>query len=349
MPCNTADMLMVHRVFRREFTALPQLVTSTRDGDLARAAVVARHLDLVLDLLHHHHETEDELLWPLLHERAPDQRELFAAMTAEHADLVARVDAAREAATAWGGTAEHPEGVALADRITDLARHMTEHLQHEERAALPVCARVVDQPEWNRLGERALGALGPAHALLVLAAMHEDSTDQEWQEFHALLPAVVAAAYDADGAAQYRTYITEVRSDPSPAENTMTDKTAVADAFFAAAEQGDTATLRTIYSTDATIWHNDGNAAQTVEENLALLDVLLGRMQSLRYEVKRRHELSDGLFQTHVLHAVLPDGDTVELDAAMYMAIADGQITRIEEYLDTVPLQTMIDAVGGGR
>ncbi len=42
------EMLVIHRVFRREFVALPTLIRGVADGDTARAAVVADALRLVL-------------------------------------------------------------------------------------------------------------------------------------------------------------------------------------------------------------------------------------------------------------------------------------------------------------
>ncbi len=65
-PTFTRDMLVVHQAFRREFRLLPQLVRATPTADLARARVVADHLDVITELLHHHHGGEDRLLWPQL-------------------------------------------------------------------------------------------------------------------------------------------------------------------------------------------------------------------------------------------------------------------------------------------
>ena len=67
--CDTSDMVIVHRMFRRECALLPQLVAAVPAGDVARARTVARHAREVLDMLHHHHLGEDELLWPRLSAR----------------------------------------------------------------------------------------------------------------------------------------------------------------------------------------------------------------------------------------------------------------------------------------
>ena len=40
---DVSDMYIVHRVFRREFVLIPQLVRQVAAGDTARAAVVGEH------------------------------------------------------------------------------------------------------------------------------------------------------------------------------------------------------------------------------------------------------------------------------------------------------------------
>lgn len=73
------DMAMIHRVFRRELGALPAGIRGVAAGDVARATVLAGHAHMVLDVLHHHHEAEDVLLWPRLRERLAGATELLDA------------------------------------------------------------------------------------------------------------------------------------------------------------------------------------------------------------------------------------------------------------------------------
>ena len=71
---HTHEMVVVHRVFRRESALLPRLVRAVPDGASARAGEVAAYLDDYVMGLHHHHALEDELIWPLLRERAAARR-----------------------------------------------------------------------------------------------------------------------------------------------------------------------------------------------------------------------------------------------------------------------------------
>jgi hypothetical protein len=70
---DTAEMPAVHRLFRREFSLAAGVVRGVRAGDVARARTVARHLDYIARCLHDHHTAEDELAWPLLLQRVPDE------------------------------------------------------------------------------------------------------------------------------------------------------------------------------------------------------------------------------------------------------------------------------------
>ena len=86
------DMVVVHRVFRRELRLIPQLVRAVAPGDTARAAVLAGWSRMVLTGLHGHHTSEDLLLWPKLLERCEPDAELVHRMEEQHS----RVHAALE-------------------------------------------------------------------------------------------------------------------------------------------------------------------------------------------------------------------------------------------------------------
>jgi ketosteroid isomerase-like protein len=105
--------------------------------------------------------------------------------------------------------------------------------------------------------------------------------------------------------------------------------------FFAAIEAGDIDAVRAIYAPDAVIWHNDDLIEQPVEENLKVLAGLHKAVSGLRYEIVRRVPCDNGVIQQHILRGTLPGGQQVALHAAMYLQVEDGQVTRIEEYLDS--------------
>ena len=78
----------------------------------------------------------------------------------------------------------------------------------------------------------------------------------------------------------------------------------LADRIFKAIEAKDLVGIRSCYHDDATIWHNYDGHAQTVEENLSLLQRLCGLASSLRYtEVDRK---STRLNSSHIQKSRMP-------------------------------------------
>ena len=65
----TSDMVLVHRVFRRELGLLPDLVQAVLPGDRARSALLAEHCRELTTALRHHHTAEADLLWRRLRDR----------------------------------------------------------------------------------------------------------------------------------------------------------------------------------------------------------------------------------------------------------------------------------------
>ena len=55
---DTRIMPVIHTLFRRELRLASGLLRGVAEGDTARAAVVADHLALVDEVLHHHHSAD---------------------------------------------------------------------------------------------------------------------------------------------------------------------------------------------------------------------------------------------------------------------------------------------------
>ncbi|GFG52658.1 hypothetical protein CQY20_01400 [Mycolicibacterium agri] len=98
----TREMVMAHRMFRREFGLAAEVVRKVAVGEVARAGVVADHLRFIAALLHHHHAGEDDHIWALLLERAAPQANHVHDVERQHRsvdsavqDVIDAVDATR--------------------------------------------------------------------------------------------------------------------------------------------------------------------------------------------------------------------------------------------------------------
>ena len=205
------EMVIVHRVFRRELTLLPCLIREVDDHDAARAATLADALRLVLGGLHHHHTGEDLVLWPALLERAAPSTGLVETMQAQHEVVEDHLERVGPLQDAWAAAPTAARGRELADLVDDLAAALFDHLDLEEREILPLALRHVTVEEWNSLGEQGMDEVDPKQLPILFGAILEDCTDEERRAMLAKLPFPVRLLVRTIGARQYRRYVTRVR------------------------------------------------------------------------------------------------------------------------------------------
>lgn len=176
---DTRDMVVVHDSIRRQFGAAPALVRGVEPGDTARAAVVADHVDLLGDLLHHHHAGEDRLLWPVLQPRvAADIADTVNRMETQHEGIAAAQATVTRNVDAWRATADDADRTSLATALDELLERITEHLAAEETHILPLAAAHMTPSEWQQLGEEGFGNLPKKQLPLVFGmVMHRADPD----------------------------------------------------------------------------------------------------------------------------------------------------------------------------
>jgi hemerythrin-like domain-containing protein len=206
------EMRVIHRVFRRELTALPGLVRRTPDGDSARAEIVGRHAEFILIGLHLHHTGEDENLWPLLLERAAPSTELIETMQAQHERVHEYVDRTQGLLAVWRRTPTQAAGEELASTVEQLSQALFEHLDQEERDILPLAEEHVSVAEWGRLGEHGRDSMSRDQLPIMFGAILEEADPDERAKMLKLVPPPVRLILRTVGARQYRRYISKVRA-----------------------------------------------------------------------------------------------------------------------------------------
>jgi hemerythrin-like domain-containing protein len=159
MAIDATDMLLVHRVFRREFEDMPRLIADVPNGATARAKVVAAHLNFMVDALHHHHKAEDELAWPVLMTRASARRNDIQRMADQHGDIDDAVNRVQSDLSAWTKAADPQSRDRLIAAVEDLSRLVVEHLDDEERNAVPIIEEHLTPDEWKAATKRGAAFL----------------------------------------------------------------------------------------------------------------------------------------------------------------------------------------------
>lgn len=215
---STQDMVIVHRLFRREYRLAPQLVRAVADGDTARAAVVGAHLTELGEMLHHHHTGEDELVWPRLHERASLHNALISRMEREHEAVDALLTQVADALAAWTPAATAAARDELAAALEALGQQVAAHLDGEEREVLPIIEEHLTMEEWAEVGQRGAAGLPKARMLVLLGGILEDASDAERRDFLAHMPPPVRVLYKVVGKRRYDKETAVLRSGIVPAQ-----------------------------------------------------------------------------------------------------------------------------------
>lgn len=176
---DTGVMPVLHQLFRRELRLAGGLVRAVPDRDPVRGTVVSDHLTLVLQVLHHHHGVEDDVLWPLLLERVPDElAPIVTLMETQHERVEALALEAAVLLPKLAAGAEPEQRDRLADVLDQLYAHLVEHLDDEEQRLLPIVARTLSQAEWDDLGAVAR-ARAPKKGKVLVFGMHLHGTGPE--------------------------------------------------------------------------------------------------------------------------------------------------------------------------
>ncbi|WP_063063067.1 hemerythrin domain-containing protein [Nocardia violaceofusca] len=212
---DTFDMLVVHNAFRSHFRALPGLVARVDAGEVERARQLAAFLDELCTGLHEHHTGEDELMWPLLLERAPMHAGAILRMEEQHERIAELVRRARRDADEFTTAASASVRDRLAETLRTLAAALDEHLAEEERQVLAVVEEVMTVAEWRALGERGRAQMPRNRQLVFLGFMMHTASESQRRKLLAEMPPAARLAWRVLGRRGFaREYRAIYRRDP---------------------------------------------------------------------------------------------------------------------------------------
>jgi ketosteroid isomerase-like protein len=105
--------------------------------------------------------------------------------------------------------------------------------------------------------------------------------------------------------------------------------------FFDAYENRDVAELDKIYAPDCVIWHNVFGRETTRDENLAALPGSYKGQRRRTYSDRIINTFDDGFVIQYTLNGVQHSGHKGALWICIVGRCRDGQLTRIDEYMDS--------------
>ena len=158
-PIDVRDMAIVHRTFRKAYNESAQLVRAAPTPSPGRVTFLADHIDFAIKALHIHHEGEDELLYPKLIERVPEQAPMTEEVEHEHELIKTALDDTSAACATWRQRPSAETGEALAASLDKLNEVAQRHLDDEEQKIVPLAAVTLTQQEWDAMGKHGVGEI----------------------------------------------------------------------------------------------------------------------------------------------------------------------------------------------
>lgn len=212
---DTSDMERAHGVMRDALSTAPQLLGAIRADDAAQAARVAMYYETILLFIHIHHEGEDELLWPILRRRCPNDVAAVEHVVGQHERLLVDLAAAESLLSSWRADPALDQAAALAAGLAVLGANLIAHLEDEERTILPLVAQHLTVEEWEELpahGSRQWRERAPRLRWLVMGLLREQQSDEIRAKVEAGMPQAVRDYWTTEGEPRYREFIAELRA-----------------------------------------------------------------------------------------------------------------------------------------
>jgi Hemerythrin HHE cation binding domain len=145
----------------------------------------------MVDGLHHHHASEDELVWPKLMARAPERQSEIQRLENQHEGIAAATAHVRSDLSAWTTAADASVRGQLLASTTELSRLIVEHLDDEERNGVPLIEEHLTPREWQAAIKRGASFLSSHPRLgIVLGGLVLDyASPEERRSFLSGVPA----------------------------------------------------------------------------------------------------------------------------------------------------------------
>jgi predicted outer membrane lipoprotein len=196
LPPAIKGWLGAHVAFRRDADALRAAVIALDPSDTVAATRLAAAFAITTQMLHEHHDTEDELIFPELITRSPAFAGVVMTMSLEHVDLDDVVDdITRALATLTGKTSRANEvHQRLARQVETFRSLVNLHLEVEEDHALPMFLRYFTTDEIDAIGDEHFAKNADVLPVMIPWSASAMAPD-EVVEMLANLPAAVQENY----------------------------------------------------------------------------------------------------------------------------------------------------------
>jgi hemerythrin-like domain-containing protein len=214
------EMVAVHDMLRREFALLPGLVAGVTAGDHDRAQIVGGHIEALMTVLHHHHRSEDEFVWPLLLNRCAESEALVGLMEDQHERVATLGHQIDEALSVWRHNATVESRGALVDILNRLTPPLTEHLSDEENRVVPLMEQHLTADEWNEMVAKGAADADPEQLPLGFGMLMYEADPEIIDRTIASMPADARPVIRQLAAQAFADHSTRVHGTTTPPRST---------------------------------------------------------------------------------------------------------------------------------
>ncbi|MFJ1974008.1 hemerythrin domain-containing protein [Streptomyces sp. NPDC087903] len=174
------------RLLHKMHRAATSLLADATQRDTAPSTALAELRDFLVAALRHHHESEDDVLWPRLTAADPAAGAGLVELGAEHAALDAALDAL--AAAPVRDDEDRAELASAAVTVRDLVHR---HLEHEEPVLFPALTAHMSDQAWSEFSRAVIASAPPVGAHLNIGFFEQVGTPAELAVVTANLPQTV--------------------------------------------------------------------------------------------------------------------------------------------------------------
>jgi hypothetical protein len=208
--CDTSDMRFPHGLLRDAFARAESLIGSAGTSNRERAEAVATFYENVLAFLRAHHGSEDALIWPLLRERAPEEKSLLDRMEGQHAAVDEVTGAADRAIAAYRADPSAATGDALLQALRRLSIELHVHLVEEEQEILPLAANHLTEAEWGAMPAWAVQHYQGDKFWIIAGLIFEQMTEDEVQTTLRHQPPHLREMWETTGERDFKAFMTDL-------------------------------------------------------------------------------------------------------------------------------------------
>lgn len=193
-------LIAMHKAMRVDSQRLIGAVDTLPTGDTQQAAALGRAFAAIVGLIHDHHWTEDDVMYPFLLERVPTFEDDALRLENDHVELdaaMARINARfrllahQLSARLWQDTRSH-----LLDEAAVFNQVLVDHLDREEAVVVPPFESMLSEADQHTLQKEEAKLSTYRHMRMAVPWVLANATPEEAESLRATAPRLLGVVQD---------------------------------------------------------------------------------------------------------------------------------------------------------